>query len=377
MNRRRGGTTEGRAEGPVHATCEVIARRREGAYWLLSVAAREIAERAQPGQFVQVAVEAPHTLLRRPFSIAHVSRQGASAGTVDVVFDAHGPGTEWMTTVEAHDVLDLVGPLGTPFPLPQRKVNCLLVGGGYGVAPLYYLAESLLRRGLRVDVINGAATAERILGTIEAKRLSASVTFTTEDGSYGTKGRVTDVFEQVARTSRSGLVYACGPNPMLRAVSELCDDLGLPVQVAVEERMACGIGVCFTCVVPIVGRDGLVRNKRACLDGPVFNGRRIGWDQWGIPGGGVRVGADGEVDGPGAVREPGASREPGPDPADGATGAGGTGPADTVPLAVESPPGVDAPSSDRSESSEPGPTLFDAADESAPPADQDRGRGRP
>ena len=285
MSRRRGGITEGRSEGPVHATCEVIARRREGAYWMVSVAAREIAERAQPGQFVQVAVEAQDTLLRRPFSIARVSRQGVSAGTVDVVFDAHGPGTSWLTGVETHDVLDLVGPLGTPFPLPQRKVNCLLVGGGYGIAPLYYLAESLLRRGLRVDMINGAATAERIMGTIEAKRLSASVTFTTEDGTFGTQGRVTDVLDQMVANSRTGLVYACGPNPMLRAVSERCVQLGIPVQVAVEERMGCGIGVCFTCVVPIVGRDGAVRHKRACVEGPVFNGARIGWDRWGVPGG--------------------------------------------------------------------------------------------
>jgi dihydroorotate dehydrogenase electron transfer subunit len=285
VRRARGGITEGRTEGPVHATCEVIARRREGAYWLVSVAAREIAERAQPGQFVQVAVEAQDTLLRRPFSIARVSRQGASAGTVDIVFDAHGPGTSWLTGVETHDVLDLVGPLGTPFPLPQRKVNCLLVGGGYGIAPLYYLAEILLRRGLRVDMINGASTAERIMGAIEAKRLSASVSFTTEDGSYGTQGRVTDVLDQVIATSKAGLVYACGPNPMLRAVSERCVQLGIPVQVVVEERMGCGIGVCFTCVVPIVGRDGAARHKRACVEGPVFNGARIGWDRWGVPGG--------------------------------------------------------------------------------------------
>jgi dihydroorotate dehydrogenase electron transfer subunit len=285
VRRARGGITEGRGEGPLHATCEVIARRREGAYWLVSVAAREIAERAQPGQFVQVAVEARDTLLRRPFSIARVTRQGVSAGTVDIVFDAHGPGTSWLTGVETHDVLDLVGPLGTPFPLPQRKVNCLLVGGGYGIAPLYYLAESLLRRGLRVDMINGASTAERIMGAIEAKRLSASVSFTTEDGTYGTQGRVTDVLDQVVATSRAGLVYACGPNPMLRAVSERCVQLGIPVQVAVEERMGCGIGVCFTCVVPIVGRDGAARHKRACVEGPVFNGARIGWDRWGVPSG--------------------------------------------------------------------------------------------
>lgn len=308
MSRLRGGVVEGRDQGPVRATTEVIARRREGAYWLLSLAAREIAERAQPGQFVEIAVGAPATLLRRPFSIARVSRQGASAGTVDVVFDAHGPGTEWLTTVRAHDVVDVIGPLGTPFPLPQRKVNCVLVGGGYGIAPLFFLAESLLRKGLRVDMINGAATAERILGTIEAKRLSASVVFTTDDGSYGVQGRVTDVLDRVLESSGAGVVYGCGPNPMLRAVAERCRDRGVPVQVAVEERMACGMGVCFTCVVPIRGRDGHVRNRRACLDGPVFNGARIDWDAWGIPGGGLAAASE-----PEETNDQAADQEPGAD----------------------------------------------------------------
>lgn len=276
----RGGTVAGRPETdtPVRATCEVLGRRRTGPYWTLSFAAKEIAERARPGQFVQIAVAAPDTLLRRPFSIANVTRQGPVAGTVDVVLDAHGPGTEWLTTLDPHDVIDVVGPLGTAFPLPQRKVNCLLVGGGYGTAPLFYLGEQLVRRGLRVDMLVGAATEERILGTIEAKRLSASVTFTTDDGTYGHRGRVTDVLEEVATNAKTGVVYACGPNPMLHAVSARCAELKLPVQVAVEERMACGTGVCFTCVLPMRGSDGRVRMKRSCVEGPVFNGARVAWE---------------------------------------------------------------------------------------------------
>lgn len=266
-------------DGPVQVTCEVVSRRHQGRYWTLSFAAKQIAERARPGQFVEVAVRAPGTLLRRPFSIAAVSRQGMGAGTVDVVFDAHGPGTQWMTGLNVHDVVDVIGPLGTAFPLPQRKVSCLLVGGGYGTAPLFYLGEQLVAQGLRVDMIVGAATHERILSTIEAKRLSASVTFTTEDGSYGTQGRVTDVFDDVVRAARTGVVYACGPNPMLAAVSERCVELGLPVQVAVEERMACGIGVCFTCVLPVRTKDGAVHNRRTCIEGPVFNGARVAWDE--------------------------------------------------------------------------------------------------
>jgi dihydroorotate dehydrogenase electron transfer subunit len=280
MSTLRAGKVSGRVDDdtPVQATCEVLARKRTGPYWTLSFAAREIAERARPGQFVQIGVRAQSALLRRPFSIANVSRQGPVAGTVDVVLDAHGPGTEWLATVGPRDVIDVVGPLGTSFPLPQRKVNTLLVGGGYGTAPLFFLAEQLTRKGLRVDMIVGAATGERILGAIEAKRLSASVTFTTDDGTFGTQGRVTDVLDEVARTTRTGVVYACGPNPMLNAVSARCVELGLPVQVAVEERMACGIGVCFTCVLPMRGSDGLVRMKRSCIDGPVFNGAKVAWD---------------------------------------------------------------------------------------------------
>jgi dihydroorotate dehydrogenase electron transfer subunit len=279
--RMRAGTVAGRPDPslPVKVTCEVLVRRRQGAYWYLSISAPEIADRAEPGQFVNVAVDAGGTLLRRPFSIARVSKKGPFAGTLDIVFDAHGPGTEWLTTVEAHDVLDVVGPLGNPFPLPQRKVACLLVGGGYGTAPLFFLADRLARQGLRVDLIVGAASQDRLLDVIEAKRASASVTFTTEDGSYGERGRVTDVLEDVATRCGTGVVYACGPNPMLRAVSERCVDLQLPVQVAVEERMACGIGVCFTCVLPIRAKDGTVRMKRSCIDGPVFNGARVAWDE--------------------------------------------------------------------------------------------------
>jgi dihydroorotate dehydrogenase electron transfer subunit len=206
LSKLRAGQVLGRDDPsmPVKATCEVLARRRQGSYWLLSISAPEIAERAEPGQFIDIAVEAAGTLLRRPFSIARVSKQGPFAGTVDVVFDAHGPGTEWLTTVESHDVLDVVGPLGNPFPLPKRKVSCLLVGGGYGTAPLFFLADRLVREGLRVDLIVGAASKDRLLDVIEAKRASASVTFTTEDGSYGERGRVTDVLEDVATRCGTG-----------------------------------------------------------------------------------------------------------------------------------------------------------------------------
>lgn len=270
---------EGRGEGPVRAMCEVIRRTRSGAYWSVTVTSSEIATRARPGQFVEVAVGARDTLLRRPFSIARVTRQGAQAGTVEFVFDAHGPGTRWLADVQERQTLDLVGPLGNPFPVPNRPVSCLLVGGGYGVAPLFFLGEELQKLGCRVDMIVGAADQDRIHDAITAKRMTASVTFTTEDGSMGVEGRVTDVMDDVIASGNTDVVYACGPNAMLAAVTEVARRQELPCQVAVEEHMACGVGVCWTCVMPIRGRDGHVRNRRACIDGPVFSGRTIDWAQ--------------------------------------------------------------------------------------------------
>lgn len=270
---------EGREGGPFRADCEVVDRRREGIYLGLSVAAPEIAEQALPGQFVNVAVEAPGTVLRRPFSISQTRRHGRHAGTVEFVFDAHGPGTAWLADREARDFLDVVGPLGTPFGMPQHQVPCLLVGGGYGAAPLFFLAESLRSEGHRIDLILGAATSERVFSPIEAKRVSASVTFTTEDGSLGRRGVVTDVFDEIADKSGSGVVYACGPMPMLEAVTLHAAGAGIPCQVAVEEHMACGVGVCWTCVLPIRSKDGSVHMRRSCLDGPVFNASRIAWDR--------------------------------------------------------------------------------------------------
>lgn len=251
---------------------EVIDHHQEGAYRVLTVAAPRIAELARPGQFVGVAVGAPETLLRRPFSIATVGR-----GTVTIVYDVHGPGTTWLSAVPLHAQLDLVGPLGTPFAIPDRPAACMLVAGGYGAAPLFWLGEVLRERGMRVDIINGAATMSRLHGINETKRVAFTYAFTTEDGSHGSRGRVTDVLEQRTEAVGTGVVYAVGPMGMLRAVSEQCARLALECQVSVEELMACGVGVCWTCVVPVREDDGTVTHRRSCLDGPVLAGDRIDW----------------------------------------------------------------------------------------------------
>ena len=266
----------------IRARCEVLSNRRSGAYVSLTLVAPEIAEQAKPGQFIEIGVPEDRTfMLRRPFSIHQASRRGGWAGTLEIVFDVVGRGTAWLSEAKPHDTLDVIGPLGRSFTYPRELRTCLLVGGGYGAAPLYFLAEELRARNKLVHMVIGARDHGRVFKPIEAKRLAATVVVTTEDGSMGERGRVTDVLDPLLERTGAQVVYACGPNPMLRAVAERCRDLQIPCQVAVEEMMACGLGVCWTCVVPVIGMDSRGWwNVRSCVEGPVFNGARVWWDRW-------------------------------------------------------------------------------------------------
>ncbi|HWC33224.1 MAG TPA: dihydroorotate dehydrogenase electron transfer subunit [Mycobacteriales bacterium] len=272
---------------PIQVKGEVLGVKPVGEYFSMTVVAPGIAERTKPGQFVAVAVggDAGGLLLRRAFSIYSVRETGVYGGTVEFIFSVAGRGTAWLAAQRPYDPIDIVGPLGRPFALPREPANCVLVGGGYGAAPLFPLADALRTRGCRIDAVLGASTGDRLFGALDAKRMAASVAFTTDDGSYGEKGRVSDVLPDVISRVHADVVYACGPMAMLEAVqrvaSDAYDGAGIPTQLSVEESMACGIGVCMTCVLPIVGNDGHTRMARSCVDGPVFGGDRIRWDALG------------------------------------------------------------------------------------------------
>jgi dihydroorotate dehydrogenase electron transfer subunit len=272
---------------PVQVQGEVLSVKQAGAYLSMTVVASGIAEQAQPGQFVALAAggEDGSMLLRRAFSIYQVAQRGVYGGTVEFVFSVAGKGTAWLAGRRPHDVVDIVGPLGRPFPLPKDPARCVLVGGGYGAAPLFSLSDALRKRGCRVDVVLGASTSDRLFGALDAKRMAASVAFTTDDGSYGEQGLVSDVLPEVIERTHAEVVYACGPMAMLEAVTRVASEAyggaGIPARVAVEESMACGVGVCMTCVLPVIGDDGVTRMTRSCIDGPVFAGDRIRWDSLG------------------------------------------------------------------------------------------------
>ena len=261
---------------------EVLNARRFGAYHSITIVAPEVAERVRPGQFLSVGMPPGRSfLLRRNFSIHEASRRGGWAGTLEFVFDPRGPGTEWLATVKAHQFLDVIGPLGKAFAYPTKLDTCLLVSEGHGSAPLYFLALELRARGKRVDMIVGAETIDHVFKPIEGTRLSQAIAIMTVDGSLGERGTVLDALPGMLETTGAQVVYAAGRRSTLRAIAEACMERRIPSQMSVEEHMACGTGLCFTCTVPVIRKDGSgFDHLRACVDGPVFNPARILWDRW-------------------------------------------------------------------------------------------------
>lgn len=268
------------------ASGEILTHKKYGeAYHSLTIVSPEIGEQARPGQFVSIRLrEDSAQILRRPFSVYRMHKQGGWASTIEIVFDIRGAGTRYLSQLRAHSTIDIVGPTGRGFVMPKRRAHCLLVGGGIGAAPLFFLADELRNEGHRVDFIMGARNSGLLLNPIDVRRLASVYRMTTEDGSQGDRGRVTDVLAETMERCGTEVVYACGPHPMLATVSEICAERETPVQVAVEELMACGYGACMSCVVPVRrpvkrGEDpeDAVVYARACTDGPVFNGASVVW----------------------------------------------------------------------------------------------------
>lgn len=272
---------------------EVLSNKRVGSYNHMVFAVGEMAVRTKPGNFVAIAVggASSNLILRRAFAVYRASDRGQYGGTIELVVAAHGSGSRWLAERELHDRVDMVGPLGTSFGIPTEPVHALLIGGGYGSAPLFGLAEVLKAKGCRVDMILGASTASRIYAPLEGKRSVTSMNLVTEDGSAGSRGRVTDAAPGLIEKYGTEIIYSCGPMAMLAAVDRIATERAILHQCAVEESMACGIGVCMTCVIPLRGDDGLVRMTRSCIDGPVVDGSKVLWGSerqippgtWGAP----------------------------------------------------------------------------------------------
>jgi dihydroorotate dehydrogenase electron transfer subunit len=234
----------------------------------------------KPGNFVAIRVGGDNAkmILRRAFAISRVSLTGPYGGSMELIVAPFGQGSKWLCAQAEGATIDLIAPLGTAFGIPVEPVRALLVGGGYGSAPLFGLAEVLKNRGCRVDMYLGASTGGKIYAPMEGKRSVNVLKIYTEDGSMGERGRVTEPIPDLIADGLVDVIYSCGPMPMLRAISEIVQGSDVVHQCAVEESMACGVGICMTCVLPVKDTDGNIAMKRSCIDGPVMDGALVAWD---------------------------------------------------------------------------------------------------
>ena len=221
----------------------------------------------KPGQFVQARIdESPETFLRRPLSIHDVDYE---RNALKLLVQIAGKGTEKLSRLKEGESLNIIYPLGNSFSLPSEDEHILLAGGGCGVAPLLFLGKYLKSKGFRPEILLGFRNSERVIEIDEYLSIGP-VHLTTEDGSKGEKGFVTE--HSVLKNDHFDRIYCCGPHSMMRAIGGYCLKNDITCEVSLENLMACGIGVCLCCVV-----DTVKGNLCTCTDGPVFNIKELKW----------------------------------------------------------------------------------------------------
>lgn len=229
-----------------------------------------IAKEALPGQFVSVYARDESRLLPRPISICEADED---SGTLRLVFRIAGAGTLEFSRLKCGDRIDITGPLGNGFPIERaEEKRVFLIGGGIGIPPMVQLERALEQAGAAKSVVPVLGYRDELFLTED---FSGECVIATEDGSAGTKGNVLDAIRE--RNLEADVIYACGPTPMLRALKEYAHQEGIECWLSLEEKMACGIGACLSCVCRSVEVDAhsQVHNKRICTEGPVFRAEEI------------------------------------------------------------------------------------------------------
>ncbi len=245
----------------------VYAGRQNSNCFELVFKAPDMAAQAKAGQFVHILCDGK--TLRRPISIC---RADAEKGTLRVVFEVRGDGTRWLSQRAVGDEIDVLGPLGNGFPLKRGK-NVLVVGGGIGVPPLLGIADF---SGNHCDAVLGFRDRNHLCLVDDFRNTAKDVFVMTDDGSFGEQGFVTQRTKTLLAEKSYDTVYACGPAPMLKAVSALAAENGVECYVSLEERMGCGIGACLVCACKIKSADG-EKHLHVCKDGPVFKASEVVW----------------------------------------------------------------------------------------------------
>jgi dihydroorotate dehydrogenase electron transfer subunit len=274
---------------PIDIDAVVLANDRLSRdYSVLTLGAPEVGARTEPGQFVMVkpsGLDGP--LLRRPFSVFEVLRNEHGEVTgISLLNKRAGPSTSRLYDLEIGDRVDCLGPLGRPFTAVTRPTEAWMVAGGVGLAPFATLAETLASMYTKTTLFYGARSDSELFYLDFFERLGVQLVLATEDGSRGVRARITGPLEEALKTRQeerskkqeSTMIYACGPEPMLAAVAAIAAKYHQPVQVSVERVMGCGLGGCYSCVVPVRHGDEHAHLVRSCINGPVFDGAELVWD---------------------------------------------------------------------------------------------------
>jgi len=259
---------------PIERHARLQAVQAWGDHFRFVIEAPELGRVARPGQFVMVKVaDGTFPLLRRPLGI-----HDAGAGGIEVFFKIAGQGTEILSRKKRGDRLDVIGPLGKGFTIPANAggKTAYLVGGGRGIAPLHFLARELAKAGVRPIVLYGGRCLADIPLRERFEIVGIEFLCSTDDGSFGYAGLVTELAALELAKEQPAMIYACGPDPMMKALAALAAKSGVPAEFSLESVMGCGIGACWGCVHRIRNEkgDGWVK---ICEEGPVFPGERILW----------------------------------------------------------------------------------------------------
>ena len=259
---------------PIDEACALIENRQlAGPLWDMTIQAPHIASVILPGQFIHMKVPGMDgRILRRPFSVYEAD---VDKGILRVLYQVVGKGSAHMTTLapEKTDAFSVMGPMGNPWWLPEGAKRVLFVLGGVGAAPLAMFGQQVVQAGMHLDVCMGAQTKDAlVMKAYYEDVVGAEPICATDDGTYGHAGFVTEPAVELLCKHDYDLVCCCGPEPLMRIVAGMAADADVPCQVSLEKRMACGIGACLSCVVDTV--DG---RKRSCVDGPVFDARKVVW----------------------------------------------------------------------------------------------------
>jgi len=257
------------------ARARIIHKESWKNYHLLGIETPRIAREAQPGQFLMVRVNSQlYPLLRRPFSI-HAREEDA----VEIFFVKTGIGTAILAEKKAEESLDIIGPLGKGFTVEESlkgKTACL-IGGGRGIAPIYFLAQELRSRDIHPKIFYGGKTAADLPLLPKFEAAGFEILSSTDDGSFGFRGLVSELLKEELERSRPAHIYACGPEPMMKTITTLADARNVPAQFSLESIMGCGIGACWGCVKRIK-RGDRAEWVKICEEGPVFYGPEIVWE---------------------------------------------------------------------------------------------------